>query len=219
MAPCSPPTPIARSCSCEAGRGSSNWRERYYEQDDASVLPRGIATFEAFENAMTLDIAMGGSTNTVLHLLAAAQEAEVPSPWPTSTACRAASPISARWRPSSADVHVEDVHRAGGVLGILGELDRAGLVHRDVARCMRPRMGDAIERWDIVRREDPEVEQLLPRGARAASDHRTVQPGVRAIDSWTSTATRARCATSRMPSVRMAGSPCCMATSPKTAAS
>jgi dihydroxy-acid dehydratase len=102
---------------------------RYYEQDDDSVLPRSIASFKAFENAMTLDIAMGGSTNTVLHLLAAAHEAEVDFTMADIDRLSRRVPVLCKVAPAVADVHMEDVHRAGGIMAILGELDRAGL-HR-----------------------------------------------------------------------------------------
>jgi dihydroxy-acid dehydratase len=130
---------------------------RYYEHHDASVLPRGIATFEAFENAMTLDIAMGGSTNTVLHLLAAAQEAGVPFTMADIDRLSRRVPHICKVAPSSPDVHVEDVHRAGGVFGILAELDRGGLIHRDVCTIHAPAMGEAIDRMDVLRNESPEV--------------------------------------------------------------
>ncbi len=102
--------------------------KRYYEQDDASALPRNIASKAAFENAMTLDIAMGGSTNTVLHLLAAAQEAEIDFTMSDIDKLSRKVPQLCKVAPSTQKYHMEDVHRAGGVLGILGELDRAGLL-------------------------------------------------------------------------------------------
>jgi dihydroxy-acid dehydratase len=120
----------------EAGHLIVDLAKRYYEQDDASVLPRNDREpRKAFENAMALDIAMGGSTNTVLHILAAAHEAASTSPWTTSTAV-APVPCCARSRRPSSDVHMEDVHRAGGIMAILGELDRAGLINRDCRPCM-----------------------------------------------------------------------------------
>ena len=153
----------------EAGRRIVDLTKRYYEKGDESALPRSIANFHAFENAMTLDIAMGGSTNTVLHLLAAARRAAFPSPWPISTGCRGARPACARSRPSKNDVHLEDVHRAGGIMAILGELDRAGLIHRDCATVHAPTVADALYRWDIARSEYPEVEEFYraaPGGVR-----------------------------------------------------
>jgi dihydroxy-acid dehydratase len=135
----------------EAGRRIVDLARRYYEQDEAGILPRGIATFDAFENAMALDIAMGGSTNTVLHLLAAAHEAEVPFTMRDMDRLSRRVPHLCKVAPSSPDVHVEDVHRAGGVLGILAELDRGGLLHRGTRTVHAPTLGDAIEQWDVQR--------------------------------------------------------------------
>jgi dihydroxy-acid dehydratase len=118
-----------------AGRLVVDLAKRYYEKDDATVLPRNIATFEAFENAMCLDIAMGGSTNTVLHLLAAAQEAGVNFTMKDIDRLSRKVPNLAKVAPSTQLYHMEDVHRAGGVMAILGELDRAGLIHRDCHTC------------------------------------------------------------------------------------
>ena len=133
----------------EAGRRIVDLAHRFYEQDDARILPRGIATFDAFENAMALDIAMGGSTNTVLHLLAAAHEAEVPFTMRDMDRLSRRVPHLCKVAPSSPDVHVEDVHRAGGVFGILAELDRAGLLHRGAHTVHAPTIGDAIQQWDV----------------------------------------------------------------------
>ncbi|HKQ68525.1 MAG TPA: dihydroxy-acid dehydratase [Polyangiaceae bacterium] len=124
--------------------------KRYYLEGDAAVLPRSIATFEAFENAMALDIAMGGSTNTVLHLLAIAEEARVPFRMSDIDRMSRKVPNICKVAPSS-QYHVEDVHRAGGVLSILGELDRAGLVHRDVRTVHAPSLGGAIDDNDLTR--------------------------------------------------------------------
>ncbi|MCB5175128.1 dihydroxy-acid dehydratase [Microvirga lenta] len=135
----------------EAGHLIVDLVRRYYEQDDASVLPRNIATFEAFENAMTLDIAMGGSTNTVLHLLAAAHEAEVNFTMEDIDRLSRRVPVLCKVAPAVADVHIEDVHRAGGIMGILGELDRAGLLHRDAGSVHAASLGDALDRWDVKR--------------------------------------------------------------------
>jgi dihydroxy-acid dehydratase len=147
--------------------------KRYYEGGDASALPRNIATFEAFENAMTLDIAMGGSTNTVLHLLAAAQEAGVPFTMQDIDRLSRRVPHFCKVAPSSPDVHVEDVHRAGGIMGILGELDRAGLLHRDVPTVHAPTLGDAIDQWDIQRAAS---EQVLEFYRAAPGGIRTTEP-------------------------------------------
>ncbi|MCE3590629.1 dihydroxy-acid dehydratase, partial [Escherichia coli] len=112
----------------EAGHLVVDLARRYYEQDDETVLPRSIASFAAFENAMTLDIAMGGSTNTVLHLLAAAHEGEVDFTMSDIDRLSRRVPVLCKVAPAVANVHMEDVHHAGGVMGILGELDRAGLL-------------------------------------------------------------------------------------------
>ncbi|MEW8508769.1 MAG: dihydroxy-acid dehydratase [Candidatus Thiodiazotropha sp.] len=135
----------------EAGRRIVGLAKRWYEQDDASALPRGVATFEAFENAMSLDIAMGGSTNTVLHLLAAAHEAEVDFTMADIDRLSRKVPNLCKVAPATQQYHMEDVHRAGGVIGILGELDRGGLIHRDTPTVHAPSIGDAMERWDILR--------------------------------------------------------------------
>jgi len=135
----------------EAGRRIVDLARRYYEQDDASVLPRAIATFESFENAMSLDIAMGGSTNTILHLLAAAQEGEVKFTMDDIDRLSHKVPHLCKVAPSIQTYHMEDVHRAGGVLGILGELDRAGLLHRDVGTIHSASLGEALETWDVKR--------------------------------------------------------------------
>ena len=119
----------------EAGRLVVELAHRYYEQNDVTALPRAIATFEAFENAMTLDIAMGGSTNTVLHLLAAAHEAGVPFTMKDIDRLSRRVPVLCKVAPVAPDVHLEDVHRAGGVMGILGELERGGLLHASRIRC------------------------------------------------------------------------------------
>ena len=153
----------------QAGRTIVELAKRYYEQDDASVLPRGIATFEAFENAMTLDIAMGGSTNTVLHLLAAAQEAEVPFTMADIDRLSRRVPNLCKVAPISPYVHVEDVHRAGGIFGILAELDRAGLLHRGARTVHSATLGEAIEKLDVKRPVAPEIEvfyRAAPGGVR-----------------------------------------------------
>ena len=134
----------------EAGHLVVDLARRYYEQDDASVLPRAIASFEAFENAMTLDIAMGGSTNTVLHLLAAAQEAGVDFTMADIDRLSRRVPCLCKVAPAVADVHMEDVHRAGGIFGILGELDRAGLLTTDLPTVHAPTLKDALTQWDVM---------------------------------------------------------------------
>src|SRR5512139_387913 len=134
----------------EAGRLIVQLARRYYEQDDASALPRSIATFDAFENAMTLDIAMGGSTNTVLHLLAAAHEAGVPFTMQDIDRLSRRVPNLCKVAPSSS-YHVEDVNRAGGIFTILGALDRAGLIHREVRTVHAATVAEAIEGNDLRR--------------------------------------------------------------------
>ncbi|MBE2295862.1 MAG: dihydroxy-acid dehydratase, partial [Phycisphaerales bacterium] len=132
----------------EAGRRIVELAKRYYEQDDASVLPRGIATFAAFENAMSLDIAMGGSTNTVLHLLAAAQEAGVDFSMRDIDRLSRQVPNLCKVAPATPQYHMEDVHRAGGVVAILGELERAGLLHRDTHTVNGVTLAEVLDRWD-----------------------------------------------------------------------
>ena len=130
---------------------------RWYEQDDVTATPRGIATFNAFENAMSLDIAMGGSTNTVLHLLAAAHEGGVPFTMADIDRLSRRVPCLSKVAPAKADVHVEDVHRAGGVMAILGELDRAGLLHAGEPTVHSTTMAEALAKWDITVTSDPAV--------------------------------------------------------------
>ncbi|MCB1849937.1 MAG: dihydroxy-acid dehydratase, partial [Gammaproteobacteria bacterium] len=139
-----------RELFLQAGRLIVALAQRYYEQDDLSVLPRNIASFEAFENAMSLDIAMGGSTNTVLHLLAAAHEGRVPFTMADIDRLSRRVPNLCKVAPSTQMYHMEDVHRAGGVIAILGELERAGLLHSQ-AGCVHHRsLGAAIAEWDVA---------------------------------------------------------------------
>ncbi|WP_345821800.1 dihydroxy-acid dehydratase [Methylobacterium fujisawaense] len=133
----------------EAGHLIVDLARRHYEQDDASVLPRAVASFTAFENAMTLDIAMGGSTNTVLHLLAAAHEGEVPFTMTDIDRLSRRVPVLCKVAPAVANVHMEDVHRAGGIMGILAELDRAGLIDTTVGNVSAGTLGGALARWDV----------------------------------------------------------------------
>ena len=140
-----------------AGRKIVELARRYYEQDDATVLPRSIATFEAFENAITLDVAMGGSTNTVLHLLAAAREAEVNFTMADIDRISRRVPCLSKVAPAVPDVHIEDVHRAGGIMGILGELDRAGLLHSNAHTVHSKTLKDALARWDVMQAHDNKV--------------------------------------------------------------
>jgi dihydroxy-acid dehydratase len=135
----------------EAGHLIVDLARRYYEQDDVNVLPRSIASFAAFENAMTLDIAMGGSTNTVLHLLAAAQEAEIDFTMADIDRLSRRVPVLCKVSPAVASVHMEDVHRAGGIMSILGELDRAGLLTTSLPVVHAESLGKALDHWDVTR--------------------------------------------------------------------
>ncbi len=135
----------------EAGHLVVDLARRYYEQNDESVLPRSIASFPAFENAMTLDIAMGGSTNTVLHLLAAAQEAEIDFTMADIDRLSRRVPVLCKVAPAVANVHMEDVHHAGGIMGILGQLDHAGLLTTDVPTVHSETLGKALDHWDVTR--------------------------------------------------------------------
>ena len=153
----------------EAGRTIVDLAKRWYEQDDASALPRNIATFAAFENAMSLDIAMGGSTNTVLHLLAAAYEGGVDFTMADIDRLSRRVPCLCKVAPAKNDVHMEDVHRAGGIMAILGELERAGLVDASLPTVHAPTLGDALNRWDIGRTNSEEVRNFFraaPGGVR-----------------------------------------------------
>lgn len=137
---------------------------RYYEQNDESVLPRSIASFKAFENAMMLDIAMGGSTNTILHLLAAAQEAGVNFTMTDIDRLSRQVPQLCKVAPNTQNYHIEDVHRAGGIPGILGELDRAGLLHTDVPTVHSKTMKESLDRWDVMRTQDEAVHTFFKAG-------------------------------------------------------
>jgi dihydroxy-acid dehydratase len=143
-----------------AGRTIVELCKRYYEQDDAGVLPRSIASFDAFENAMTLDIAMGGSTNTVLHLLAIASEAGVDFTMKDMDRLSRYVPTLCKVAPSS-EYHLEDVHRAGGVPSILGELDRAGLLHGEVGTVHSKTLREGLKQWDIAQSSDESVKKFF----------------------------------------------------------
>ncbi|MFC7704279.1 dihydroxy-acid dehydratase [Plastorhodobacter daqingensis] len=147
-----------RELFLEAGRTIVEITRRHYEQDDGSVLPRAIANRAAFENAMTLDIAMGGSTNTVLHILAAAHEGGIDFTMADIDRLSRRVPVLCKVAPAKQDVHMEDVHRAGGIMAILGQLDAAGLLNRDTPTVHAPTLAAAIDRWDISRSTDPEVQ-------------------------------------------------------------
>ncbi|MBO9193851.1 MULTISPECIES: dihydroxy-acid dehydratase [unclassified Rhizobium] len=134
----------------EAGRRVVELARRYYEQDDLTALPRTIASKGAFENAMALDIAMGGSTNTVLHILAAAHEGEIDFTMDDIDRLSRRVPCLSKVAPAKADVHMEDVHRAGGIMAILGELDRAGLLNVDLPTVHSPTMREALAQWDVA---------------------------------------------------------------------
>jgi dihydroxy-acid dehydratase len=147
-----------------AGRLAVELCRRYYEEDDASVLPRSIATFEAFENVVSLDIAMGGSTNTVLHLLATAQEAQVDFTMADIDRLSRRVPTLCKVAPNTNKYHIEDVHRAGGVMAILGELDRGGLLHTQVSTVHSKTLKDALDQWDVARQPSPEVQTFYRAG-------------------------------------------------------
>ena len=153
----------------EAGHLIVDLARRYYEQEDESVLPRSIATKAAFENAMSLDIAMGGSTNTVLHILAAAHEGGVDFTMDDIDRLSRKVPVLSKVAPAKQDVHMEDVHRAGGIFAILGQLDRAGLINRKEPTVHAATMGDAIDKWDISRTNSESVRNFYmaaPGGVR-----------------------------------------------------
>lgn len=144
----------------QAGRLIVELAKRHYEQDDYSVLPRNIATMKAFENAMSLDVAMGGSTNTVLHLLAAAHEAGVDFTMKDIDRISRQVPCVSKVAPATSKYHMEDVHRAGGVMGILAELNRAGVIHTEVPTVHSASMGEALAKWDIVTTQDEDVKKF-----------------------------------------------------------
>jgi hypothetical protein len=174
-----------RELFLEAGRRIVELTKRYYEQGDASVLPRGIATFDAFENAISLDIAMGGSTNTVLHLLAAAREGGVDFSMRDIDRMSRQVPNLCKVAPATQKYHMEDVHRAGGVIAILGELDRAGLLHRDARTVHGETLAEALDRWDIARPTSWDEARLrysagpagIPTQEGIQSRHPLAQPG------------------------------------------
>jgi len=143
----------------EAGRSIVDIARRYYEQDDASVLPRSVANFKAFENAMSLDVAMGGSTNTVLHLLAAAEEGEIKFTMDDIDRLSRKVPNLCKVAPSTQKYHMEDVHRAGGVMAILGELDRAGLLHTDIPTIHSKSVAASLAKWDIAVSDDEQAKK------------------------------------------------------------
>ena len=162
----------------QAGRTIVSLARRYYEQDDARVLPRNIACKAAFDNAMSLDIAMGGSTNTVLHLLAAAQEAEIDFQMRDIDRLSRRVPNLCKVAPSS-HYHLEDVHRAGGVMAILGELDRAGLLDTTVPTVHSPTLADALAHWDVMQTGADAVHEFFRAGPAGVRSTRAFSQGCR----------------------------------------
>ncbi|NYH16615.1 dihydroxyacid dehydratase/phosphogluconate dehydratase [Paraburkholderia bryophila] len=158
-----------------AGRQVVELARQYYEEENASILPRAVG-FKAFENAMTLDIAMGGSTNTILHLLAIAREAEIDFTMTDIDRLSRIVPQLCKVAPNTNKYHIEDVHRAGGIMAILGELDRAGKLHTDVPTVHTATLKDALDQWDIVRTQDEAVRTFYMAGPRRCSDADRVQP-------------------------------------------
>ena len=161
-----------RDLFLEAARLIVDITRRYYEQDDESVLPRNIATKAAFENAMSLDVAMGGSTNTVLHLLAAATEAGVDFKMADIDRISRQIPCLCKTAPNNHDYYMEDVHRAGGVMGILAELDRAGRLNTAVSTVHAPSLKDALAKWDVM---NPANEAAIERFKAAPGGVRTTE--------------------------------------------
>ena len=159
-----------------AGRTIVELTKRWYEEDDVTATPRGIANFESFENAMTLDIAMGGSTNTILHLLAMAREGEVPFTMDDIDRLSRGVPHLSKLAPSTDEFHMEDVHRAGGIMRIMGELDRIGLIHNDRPTVHSKTITEALEKWDIMREPSEEVETF----------YRAAPGGVRTVQAFSS---------------------------------
>ena len=148
----------------KAGKVIVDLCERWYKNDDASALPRNIASFNAFENAMSLDIAMGGSTNTILHLLAAAIEGKVPFSMEDIDRLSRKVPHLCKVAPSTQKYHMEDVHRAGGVLGILNELNKAKLLHDDCHHVLGGSMGEVISQWDITQEDNEQANTFYRAG-------------------------------------------------------
>lgn len=147
-----------------AGKRIVELCKTYYQNDDDSVLPRNIASFKAFENAMALDIAMGGSTNTILHLLAAAQEGGIDFDMGDIDRLSRKIPHLSKVAPATPNYHMEDVHRAGGVMGLLGELDRAGLLHNDIPHVLGGTVADVLKEWDIMVTENEDVKKFYQAG-------------------------------------------------------
>jgi len=148
----------------EAGRRIVDLAKQHYEQDDYSVLPRTIGSYAAFENCMALDICMGGSTNTILHLLAIAQEAELDFTMKDMDRLSHKIPQLCKVAPNTPEYHIEDVHRAGGIMAILGELDRAGVINTECTTVHAPTMKDALDKWDIMRNPNEEIQTFFRAG-------------------------------------------------------
>ena len=163
----------------QAGRHIVALARRYYESDDESALPRSIACFEAFENAMSLDIAMGGSTNTILHLLAAAQEAELDFTMSDIDRLSRRVPQLCKVAPNTPKYHMEDVHRAGGIMAILSELQRGGLLHDQVPTVHSATLAEALERWDVMRSADDSVKTFYQAGPAGIPTTQAFSQGTR----------------------------------------
>ena len=153
-----------RDLFLSAGRTIVSLAKKYYESNDESVLPRSIANVKAFENAMTLDIAMGGSTNTILHLLAAVHEGMIDFSLADIDKLSRKVPQLCKVAPSTPNYHMEDVHRAGGVMGILGELNRAGLIHNNLPTVHSASLKEALEKWDVMVTHDEKVNEFYKAG-------------------------------------------------------
>jgi len=153
--------------------------KRYYEEDDESVLPRSIASYKAFENAVMLDIAMGGSTNTILHLLAAAQEAELDFDLKAINELSKRVPQLCKVAPNAQQYHIEDVHRAGGIMAILGELDRAGILHSELPTVHSKTMKEALSQWDIMQNNDSQVAEFFKAGPAGIPTQTAFSQGTR----------------------------------------
>ena len=162
-----------------AGRLIVEVAKRWYEQDDKTALPREIASKKAFENAMTLDVAMGGSTNTILHLLAAAQEAGVDFDMADIDTLSRKVPQLCKVAPSTPLYHMEDVHRAGGVMAILGELARGNLLHLDCPTVHSDSLASALSDWDIVQTERDDVRTLYAAGPAGIPTQQAFSQAVR----------------------------------------
>ena len=153
-----------RDLFLSAGRTIVSLAKKYYESNDESVLPRSIANVKAFENAMTLDIAMGGSTNTILHLLSAVHEGMIDFSLADIDKLSRKVPQLCKVAPSTPNYHMEDVHRAGGGMGILGELNRAGLIHNDLPTVHSASLKEALEKWDVMVTHDEKVNEFYKAG-------------------------------------------------------